>query len=176
MTQLNGRDLIARALRAAGGIAVLYSFLYYVLPATTGLNLVALLNVTLASASAMLMNAIGLAVTQSNTLLTLGGASVVVTGDCNGLGAWLLVVGAMCAMPALSWRWRAGGMATSAAALMSVNIGRVSLLCYLQASRPLWFSTFHEQVAPLIVVIAASACVAAWFRLATEGVDHAAAQ
>ncbi len=174
MTSFDRRDLVRRALRAGGAIAVLYSFLYYVLPATTGVNLVALLNLALASASATLMNAIGFAVTQSATQLTFRAAAVVVTNDCNGLGAWLLVVGAMVAIPAVSWQSRAAGAAASAVALTSINVVRVSMLCYLQASRPLWFSTFHEQVAPLIVVITASACVAAWFHHAAD-VDYAAA-
>ncbi len=56
MTPLTHRDLLVRVLRAGGAIAAIYSFLYFVLPATTGLDLVALLNLTLASASAMLMN------------------------------------------------------------------------------------------------------------------------
>ncbi len=113
MTSLTNRDLLVRMLRAAAAIAAIYSFLYYLLPATTGLHLVALLNLALASASAMLMNTIGFAVTPSDTLLTLRGASVVVTNDCNGLGAWLFVVGAMSAMPAVAWPWRAAGMAAS---------------------------------------------------------------
>ncbi len=55
MTSLSTRDLFVRALRACGAIAAIYPFLYYLLSATTGLHLVALLNLTLASASAMLM-------------------------------------------------------------------------------------------------------------------------
>jgi exosortase/archaeosortase family protein len=175
MTSLDGRDLVVRALRAIGAIAVLYSFLYYALPAATGFDLVALLNLVLASNSAMLMNVLTFPVTQSGTHLILHGAEVVVTNDCNGLGVWFLVVGAMMAMPAVRWQSRVAGMAASGVALMSLNVVRISMLCYLQANRPLWFSTFHEQVAPLIIVIAASACVAAWFRRAAEA-DYAAVQ
>jgi exosortase/archaeosortase family protein len=164
MTSLTNRDLLGRALRAGGAIAAIYSFLYFVLPATTGLNLVALLNLTLASASAMLMNTVGFAVTQSDTLLTLRGASVVVTNDCNGLGAWLLVVGAMSAMPAVAWQWRAAGMAASAFALSAVNVTRIATLCYLQAEQPAWFGPSHEQIAPLFVVLTACACFTCWIR------------
>ena len=170
------RDLFVRGFRAFSAIALLYFFLYDLLPAATGVDLVALLDIGLATACAMLMNATGFAVTQSATHLTLHGASVVVTNDCNSLGAWLLVVGAMAAIPSVSWRSRAAGAAASAVALMVVNIGRISFLCYLQASRPVWFSAFHEQVAPLIVVLAASAFVAAWFHVVMRGGDYANAQ
>ena len=164
MTPLTNRDLLGRVLRAGSAIAAIYSFLYYLLPATTGLNLVALLNLTLASASAMLMNTIGFAVTQSDSLLTFRSASVVVTNECNGVGAWLLIVGGMAALPSISWRWRLVGIAASAVIVSVVNITRIAMLCYLQAERPSWFGPFHEQIAPLFVVMTACACFTLWLR------------
>lgn len=109
------------------------------------------------------MNALGFPVQQSGTLLTLYGASVVVTDDCNSIGAWLLVVGAMSALPSIPWRWRFGGMVASAVALTLVNVVRISVLAYLHAEQPEWFGPVHEQIFPLAVVLVASACVAVWF-------------
>ena len=151
------------AVRAGGVIAAIYAFLYVFLPAT-GIEPIARLNLALASLSAMLMNTLGLEVTQSGTLLTLRGASVVVTDECNGMGAWLLIAGAMGAVSGAAWQLRILGMAASALAVTAVNITRIVTLCYLQAERPMWFAPVHEQIAPLFVVLAAAACFAVWLR------------
>lgn len=150
--------------RAAGAIAVTYAALHVVVPAVIGVNVIAQVNLVLATASATLMNAIGVPVVQAQTFLTFRGATVVVTDDCNGLGAWLLVVGAMFALPSIAWRWRLLGVAMAALAISAVNITRIAILCVLQAERPAWFSPFHEQIAPLAVVLTASACFALWLQ------------
>ncbi len=149
----------------AGGYAVLY----LLLPDIFGLHPVARLNVALASASAMLLHTLGVTVAQSQTVLSLHGASVVVTDDCNGVGAWLLVVGAMAALPSIAWSRRLLGIVGSAIVLMAVNATRISMLCYLQATWPASFSTVHEQIMPLVIVLTAAACYAIWLR----GVAHA---
>lgn len=128
------------------------------------MNTVPFLNLTLASASAMLMNATGLEVIQSATIPTFRGASVIVTDDCNGLGAWLLTVGAMSALPGIPTRWRIVGVTAAAVAISTVNIIRIAILCFLQAERPAWFAPFHEQIAPLVVVLTAFVCFTLWMR------------
>jgi exosortase/archaeosortase family protein len=164
MIPLPTRELVLRASGAVGVIAGIYSFLHFVLPATMGLDSIALLNLTLASASATLMNLIGVAVVQSGTHLTFHGASLVVTNECNGLGAWLLIVGAMSALRAVPLQWRVLGMAASAVAVSALNVTRIAALCYLQAERPAWFGPFHEQIAPLLVVLTACLCLTCWTR------------
>ncbi len=163
------RPVASGLARAVGAIAAAYATLHFVVPVAFDVNAIARLNLALATGGATLMNALGLAVAQSNTFLTFRGATVVVTDDCNGLGAWLLVVGAMSALPSISWLRRLLGMAAAALAISAVNITRIAILCYLQAERPLWFSPFHEQVAPLAVVLTASAC----FALSVRRVDVA---
>lgn len=158
------RPVVLALARAAAAIAVTYATLYFVLPSIFGVNAIARLNLALATAAATLMNTLGFPVAQAQTFLTFRGASVVVTDDCNGLGAWLLVVGAVSALPGISWRWRLLGVALAALAISTVNITRIAILCFLQAERPTWFSPFHEQIAPLAVVLTASACFALWLR------------
>jgi len=157
-----------RAGRAALVIAAAYSALTFLLPAV-GIDPIARLNVLLASSSAFVMSAIGAGVVQSQTILTFRGASVIVTNECNGLGAWLLVVGAMSALPAVPWRWRLFGLTASAIAMSVVNIARIAVLCYLQAAQPTWFRPVHEQIAPMLVVLVASLSVVGWMR----GLDYA---
>ena len=169
MTSLNIRDLAPGVIRGAAVVAATYAALFLLMPTLTGVNPVSLLNLALASSSAFLMNLTGVAVAQSQAVLTLHGASVVVTNECNGLGAWLLIVGAMSALPGVAWRWRIAGMAASALVVSAVNVTRIAALCYLQAEQPAWFSPFHEQIAPLLVVLTAALCFACWIR----GLDYA---
>ncbi len=168
----SGRELALSIGRAAAVVGGIYVALHYLLPAATGITPIPFLNLTLASASALLMNATGFEVSQSATILTFRGASVIVTNDCNGFGAWLLTVGAMSALPAIPLAWRAAGMVAAALAISCVNIVRIAILCFLQAERPAWFAPFHEQVAPLVVVLTAFACFTVWMR----SVEHAPAR
>ena len=172
VTAAGARDFLPRIVRAGLAIAGTYAILHLVIPAALGIDVVAALNRALAVASAALMNAAGFAVTRSDTVLTLHGASVVVTDDCNSVGAWLLVVGAMSALPSIPWRWRLAGMAASAVTLTLVNVVRISVLSYLRAEQPQWFGPVHEQMFPLVVVLVASACVVIWFTR-VESAHHA---
>ena len=168
MSTLARGEIVQRAGRAVVVVAAAYSALTFLLPAL-GIDPIARLNVLLASSSAFVMNAIGAGVVQSQTILTFRGASVIVTNECNGLGAWLLVAGAMSALPAVPWHWRLVGLAASAIAISVVNTARIAVLCYLQAAQPTWFRPVHEQIAPMLVVLVAFLCVVGWMR----GLDYA---
>jgi len=150
--------------RALGFIASAWVLLYVAFPLGLALDLPMALNIALAWASGAVLQGLGLSVARSGALLAMGNGAVRVADVCNGVGEWLLLAGAMFAIPQAGWRHRLLGMVTGGLVLSTLNIARISLLLVLRADAPAWFGVTHEQFMPLAVVLAIVGCFFLWLR------------
>jgi exosortase/archaeosortase family protein len=142
-----------------------YVLLYVLLP-SLGLDILHSLNLQLAHGASTLLQAFGERVTRTDHVLTLAGASVIVNNDCNSVGLWLLVTGAIFAMPAATLAARLTGSVGIAVVLSAINMVRIAQLTYVNAYRPAWFSTVHEQIDPVILIVISVGLFLAWARIA----------
>jgi exosortase/archaeosortase family protein len=89
-----------------------------------------------------------------NGMIQMGGVSFQIVSDCTPLMPTILLTSAMLAFPA-TWRWKALGLASGAAALWIYNLVRVLALCVVKGRWPQAFAFVHVYVwqsATLLVV------------------------
>lgn len=143
----------------------LYLSLYTLLPAI-GWDLPPRLNVGLARGATTLLHAFGFDVRRAGHILTLRGSTLIVTNDCNAIGMWLLLTGAIIALPRVDLLARTAGVIGIAILLSVFNIVRLAQLTYVNAYRPGWFSVIHEQIDPVVLLVISVGLFLAWVRLA----------
>lgn len=151
--------------KGTAAIVGMYLSLYIFLPAL-GFDVPRWLNIELARGATTLLHASGFDVRRADHILTLRGSTLIVTNDCNAIGIWLLLTGAIIAVPRVELLARAAGMLGSAVLLSAFNIVRLAQLTYLNAYRPDWFSVVHEQIVPVVLLLFSVGLYLAWVRLA----------
>jgi exosortase/archaeosortase family protein len=160
-----GARVLACVARGVAVVAGSYLLVYVVLP-PLGLDLAHALNLQLARGATTVLRLIGYPVQRSEHVLLLAGSRLIVNNDCNSIGTWLLLAGAVFAVPRVDLLARLAGVIGMAVALCAINILRIAQLTYVNAYRPDWFSAIHEQIDPVILILVSVALYLAWIRLA----------
>jgi exosortase/archaeosortase family protein len=81
--------------------------------------------------------------------------------SCSSLDAQALFAAAVCAFP-VGPRWKAIGLAAGLTLLTLLNLLRIAGLWWVGVHAPAYFDRVHEEVFPLLLVVAACACFGAW--------------
>ena len=106
----------------------------------------------IARASAVVLDAIGEAVSVDGTAIRSTRFSVNIENGCNGVETALLFASAVLAFPA-PWRNRVLGLVLGFAAIQAVNLVRVVSLFWIGAHKPELFSSSHTVLWQTIVVV-----------------------
>jgi exosortase/archaeosortase family protein len=105
----------------------------------------------------------------------IGRYSVRIVRGCDAIDAQILLVSAVVASSAYSWRRRATGAVLGFLLVTVVNVARICSLYYIGALLPSYFDFFHHEFWPLLLIVVAIAAFIAWSRMgiARAGVAHA---
>lgn len=165
---MTSRPIVCLA-RGAAAIGALYLLLYVGLPALR-LDAPHALNLQLARGAALVLRGVGLDVRRAEHVLILQGSRLFVTNDCNSIGTWLLLAGAVFAAPRVHLLARLAGVIGMALALCVINVLRIAQLTYVNAYRPGWFGAIHEQIDPVFLILVSVALYLAWIQRADRPV------
>jgi exosortase H (IPTLxxWG-CTERM-specific) len=116
---------------------------------------------TIASATGIVLRAVGQAVSVDGTVVGGGGAAVDIVNGCNGLEAAVLLFAAVLAFPA-GWRSRGLAIVVGFAGIQLLNLVRTSSLYLFLKYRPGWFDVMHTGVWQTILVVAALGYFVFW--------------
>jgi exosortase/archaeosortase family protein len=94
-----------------------------------------------------------------------GRASLTVAKNCDAMDVNILYVAAVVAFPA-PWARRALGLVAGLAALVVVNVLRITTLYFVEVHAPGAFEVVHAEVWPLALVLLAVGAFLAWTRWA----------
>jgi len=106
----------------------------------------------IASASGVVLNAMGQHVSQNGTILRSAKFAVNIRNGCNGVEAMLIFLAAVLAFPA-SWKSRAAGLVLGILAIQIVNLIRVVALFLTGVYFPRIFDTSHTVIWQTIVIL-----------------------
>jgi exosortase/archaeosortase family protein len=81
--------------------------------------------------------------------------------DCSSLDAQALLMGAVLAFP-VRWGSRLIGVIAGSLALNTFNLARIAALYFVGVHRPREFDTIHEEVMPLLLIVAAACLFIVW--------------
>ncbi|MFN3414555.1 MAG: exosortase H [Thermoanaerobaculum sp.] len=87
--------------------------------------------------------------------------SVAIYNGCNGLEASIVLFSGILAFPS-RWRWKALGVVFGLLVIHVVNLVRVLSLFGLGMVKREWFSTFHNVIWQVVIVVLAVALLVVW--------------
>jgi len=93
-----------------------------------------------------------------------GQTTVSIATGCDGIDAFLMLVGAVLVFP-MPWRKKVKGALLGSALLFVVNLLRIVALWYCLRYWPSFFDTLHLAVGQTVVIVAAVAFFAGWVGL-----------
>jgi exosortase family protein XrtM len=143
------------------GLFVLFQAGYYLLP-DSALHLVVQHLVVEVAAGTINFFSPDQAVTAHGQRLLSSRAALEVIRGCDGSGAAFMLVSAVVAFGATSWRRLLAGVLGAAALMYVLNQLRIVALYYVLAAAPARFDDVHEYVAPLLLIIVSSAAFLLW--------------
>src|SRR5262252_4261153 len=88
---------------------------------------------------------------------------------CDAVDAQILLVAAILATHACSWRRRVGGAVAGVALVTVANVVRICSLYYVGYFLPGSFEFFHHELWPLVLIVIAAGTFVLWFRVANVG-------
>jgi exosortase family protein XrtM len=95
-------------------------------------------------------------------------AALEVIRGCDGSGAAFMLIAAVIALGAPTWRHLLAGVLGAAALMYVLNQIRIVALYYVLSHWPGRFDDVHEYVAPIILIIISTVCFLAWALHATR--------
>ena len=101
----------------------------------------------------------------------LGAFSLEVVRSCSSLDAQALYAATVLASPA-RWPTKLLGIGLGLAALTALNVGRIASLYFVGAHAPRSFDAVHEELFPLLLIVAACACFVAWLAWCARGPER----
>ena len=119
---------------------------------------------TCARTSAGILNFFGVEATASGDQLSSGTGAVQVALGCEGIQPVILLIAAIVAFPGAHLKLRFLGVALGAAALLTLNLGRIIVLALITDWSPSAFDMMHTAVLPLALMAASMVFWLAWMR------------